>query len=147
MPLVKGYSRKSVGKNIATELKAGKPRKQSIAIALSVARKAAGKRAWKESGEAWQVASLVREGAPYGNKNAVGKHRITAITVHNNDTGKGIKRVGFQRGFEKPARYFTPTKASARRVGKLVKTLVVSKKLSLGLKPSKRFMRYDRVGS
>ena len=41
MPLTKGYSRKSIGKNISTEEKAGKPRKQAIAIALNVARKAA----------------------------------------------------------------------------------------------------------
>ena len=48
MPLKKGYSRKSIGKNISTEEKAGKPRKQAIAIALNVARKAA-ERAGKPS--------------------------------------------------------------------------------------------------
>ena len=40
MPLIKGYSAKSISKNIRTELKAGKSRKQAIAIALSTARKA-----------------------------------------------------------------------------------------------------------
>ena len=40
MPLVKGYSKESVSKNISTERKAGRPLKQSIAIALSVAKKA-----------------------------------------------------------------------------------------------------------
>ena len=40
MPLKKGYSKKSVSKNIRTELKHGKPRKQAIAIALNVARAA-----------------------------------------------------------------------------------------------------------
>jgi len=40
MPLIKGYSKKSIGKNIKTEIKAGKPRKQAIAIALSTARMA-----------------------------------------------------------------------------------------------------------
>jgi len=40
MPLNKSGSKKSVGENIATEEKAGKPKKQAIAIALNVARKA-----------------------------------------------------------------------------------------------------------
>jgi hypothetical protein len=37
MPLKKG--KKNIGKNIKKEMKAGKPRKQAIAIALSVAKK------------------------------------------------------------------------------------------------------------
>lgn len=37
MPLYKG--KKNIGKNIKTEMKHGKPRKQAIAIALSVAGK------------------------------------------------------------------------------------------------------------
>jgi hypothetical protein len=41
MPMTKGYSSKSIGKNIKTEMKAGKPQKQAVAIALNVARKAA----------------------------------------------------------------------------------------------------------
>jgi hypothetical protein len=40
MPLKKGYSAKTVSRNIRTEIHAGRPRKQAVAIALSVARKA-----------------------------------------------------------------------------------------------------------
>jgi hypothetical protein len=40
MPLKKGYSKKSVSANIKTEMAAGKPQKQAVAIALTVAEKA-----------------------------------------------------------------------------------------------------------
>lgn len=44
MPLKKGYSSKAISRNVKTEMAAGKPQKQAVAIALNVARKAKGKR-------------------------------------------------------------------------------------------------------
>jgi hypothetical protein len=43
MPLKKSKSKKAVGENIKTEMKAGKPQKQAVAIALNTARKAGAK--------------------------------------------------------------------------------------------------------
>jgi hypothetical protein len=40
MPLKKSASKKAVSKNIETEIKAGKPQKQAVAIALNVQREA-----------------------------------------------------------------------------------------------------------
>lgn len=40
MPLKRGYSQKTIGKNIAKEIRRGRPQKQAAAIAYSVARKA-----------------------------------------------------------------------------------------------------------
>ena len=44
MPLVKSPSKKAFRANIKAEIKAGKPKKQSLAIAYSVKRKAMGKK-------------------------------------------------------------------------------------------------------
>lgn len=43
MPLIKSKSKKAIGENIKREEEAGKPKKQAVAIALDVARKAGAK--------------------------------------------------------------------------------------------------------
>jgi hypothetical protein len=40
MPLIRSGSKEAVGENIKTEISAGKPKKQAIAIALNTAREA-----------------------------------------------------------------------------------------------------------
>jgi len=40
MPLIKSTSKRAIGKNIATEIRAGRPPKQAAAIAYSVQREA-----------------------------------------------------------------------------------------------------------
>lgn len=43
MPLTKGYSQKAISKNIRTEVAAGRPQKQAVAIAMNTARQAKAK--------------------------------------------------------------------------------------------------------
>lgn len=45
MPLKRGASRATVSANIRTEIKAGRPQKQAVAIALSEARRTGKKKA------------------------------------------------------------------------------------------------------
>lgn len=47
MPLSKGTSKQSFSKNVSTEVKAGKPVKQAVAIAYSEKRQAEAKRKGK----------------------------------------------------------------------------------------------------
>ena len=43
MPLKKGSSKETISSNIKTEMAAGRPQKQAVAIALSEARRSKGK--------------------------------------------------------------------------------------------------------
>lgn len=45
MPLIKSASKKAFKKNVATEVKSGRPVKQAVAIAYSTKRKASAKKA------------------------------------------------------------------------------------------------------
>ncbi len=47
MPLKHGYSRKTINRNISTEMAHGKPQKQAVAIAMDTARDAKAKAAAK----------------------------------------------------------------------------------------------------
>lgn len=49
MPLIKSGSKKVVSKNIATEVNAGEPKKQAVAIALNTARESGAKIPKKKS--------------------------------------------------------------------------------------------------
>ena len=50
MPLIKSGSRKAISQNIRTEMAAGKPQKQAVAIALNTARSAGANVAPKRRG-------------------------------------------------------------------------------------------------
>jgi Family of unknown function (DUF6496) len=50
MPLIKSASKKAIGQNIKTEIAAGKPRRQAIAIALDTARRSGAKIPKKKGG-------------------------------------------------------------------------------------------------
>jgi len=51
MPLIRSASRKAVSANIRTEVAAGKPQRQAVAIALSTADRAKGRKPRKSRSE------------------------------------------------------------------------------------------------
>ena len=55
MPLKKGKSKKAISDNIKTEMKAGKPHKQAVAIAMKTAK-------MKDGGEVKRVKKKIRGG-------------------------------------------------------------------------------------
>jgi hypothetical protein len=61
MPLAKGSSKKTVSKNIKTEMKYGKPQKQAVAIAMKTAGKSKGS-ATSSSRNKGQRAAAVNKG-------------------------------------------------------------------------------------
>lgn len=50
MPLIKSGSKKAISQNIETEMAAGKPQKQAVAIALETARRSTGNKTKKRKG-------------------------------------------------------------------------------------------------
>ena len=62
MPLVKGKSQDAISENISTEVHAGKPNKQAVAIALNTARKS-GKRMPKHVRRSMRNRGMISEKA------------------------------------------------------------------------------------
>lgn len=73
MPLIKSTKKEAVGKNIEKEMEAGKPHKQSIAIALSVQRQAKKKKKMADGGFVQDVKADDKSGQEYAAKDGMGK--------------------------------------------------------------------------
>lgn len=88
MPLIKGKSKKAMSENIKTEMDSGKPQKQSIAIAYSMAKKASKNKMAKGG-----MAGCYADG---------GNVTHDGINSSNDDIEnikKGVKAVGSALGF------------------------------------------------
>jgi hypothetical protein len=62
MPLIKSGTRKAISENIKTEIKAGKPQKQAVAIALDTARRSGAKIPKKSEKQSLSAGSSRKKG-------------------------------------------------------------------------------------
>lgn len=91
MPLISGKSRKAMSENIKTEMDAGKPQKQSIAIAYSVARKGKKPKKMMADGGETENNSGNTSGA-YESSESIGKSQKEGDTSNTSTNSKSSTR-------------------------------------------------------
>jgi hypothetical protein len=95
MPLIKSASKKAVGTNIKREEAAGKPKKQAIAIALDVQRRAGGKVSPKPNKEHKMAKAKHHEHEEHHKKEhhkKDGKHHGGKMALKAKEAHKGKKK-------------------------------------------------------